>query len=118
MFTRGFLVDVRRKALRNGSWWRALDGSDRAFLDLTMRVVDRVRSVDLGVEIVKVLKKLRDAAKSSFVRLMESYGLERAKKLSQQALGWGYEEARGWSHDFGFIRYLAAMKISCPVGFG
>lgn len=58
-----------------------------------MRLVDRVRSEALGVEIVKILKKLRDALKSRFVSLMESYGLERARRLSEQALSWGYRKA-------------------------
>jgi len=118
MFTRGFLAEVRRKALRNKTWWRALDRVDRAFFDLTIRVVDRVRSAELGVEIVKVLKKLSDALKSRFVRLMESYGLERARSLSKQAQSWGYGGAGSWRHDFGFVRFLTVIKLNSPGGFG
>ncbi len=117
MFTRSFLVEVRRKALRRGVWWRVLDRVERGIIDLTIRVVDRVRSEALGVVIVRVLKKLRDALKSRFVRLMESYGLERARKVSEQAQGWGYVAARSWAYDFGFVRYLTVIKINCPVGF-
>jgi len=117
MFTRCFLVEVRRKALRTKAWWRALDRVDRALIDLTIRVVDRVNSEGLGVEIVKVLKKIRDALKSRFVRLMESHGLEKARKLSEQALVWGYGKAKSWAYDWGFIRYLTVIESNSPVGF-
>jgi len=112
MFTRSFLAEVRRKALRNKTWWKALERFDRAFIDLTIQVVDEVRSVNLGVEIVKVLKKLNDALKSPFVRLMETYGLKQARKLSQQALSWGYSEAERWTYNFSFIKYLAVIETN------
>ncbi|MFB0543628.1 MAG: hypothetical protein ACETVR_02490 [Candidatus Bathyarchaeia archaeon] len=118
MFTRSFLVGVRRKALRRRVWWRALDRVERAIVDLTIRVVDRVRSEALGIEIVKALKKLRDALKTPFVRLMETHGVERARRLSQQALAWGHRGAEGWGHDFGFIKYLTVIETNNPLGFG
>ena len=118
MFTRSFLVGVRKKALRRRVWWRALDRVERGIVDLTIRVVDKVQSEALGVEIVKILKKLKDALKSPFVRLMESYGLERARRLSEQALSWGYEKAGGWAYDFRFIKYLTVIETNSPVGFG
>lgn len=117
MFARGFLVGVRRKALRRRVWWRALDGVERAIVDLTIRVVDRVQSVELGIEIVKVLKKLKDAMKTPFVRLMETHGLEWAKRLSDQASSWGYRSAKDWSYDFAFIKYLTVLEMNNPAGF-
>ena len=117
MFSRSFLIDVRKKALRRGIWFRALNGFDRAFIDLTIHVVEKIRSVDLGKEIVKVLKKLNDALKSPFVRLMETYGLKQARKLSDQALSWGYSEAERWAHNISFIKYLAVIEINNPMKF-
>jgi hypothetical protein len=118
MFRRSFLIEVRKKALRTKTWWKALDRLDRAIVDLTIRVVDEVRSKDLGVEIVKILKKLSDCLKSPFVRLMESYGLERARKLSDQALFWGYKEANSWKYDFGFVKYLTVIETNSAMRFG
>ena len=118
MFSRSFLVEVRKKALRTKVWWKALDRIDRAVIDLTIRVVDEVRSKDLGIEIVKILKKISDSLKSSFVRLMESYGLERARKLSEQALFWGYKEAENWKYNFGFVKYLTVIETNNPMRFG
>jgi hypothetical protein len=118
MFSRSFLIEVRKKALRRKTWWKALDRLDRAIVDLTIRVVDEVRSKDLGIEIVKILKKLNDALKSPFVRAMKSYGLERARRLSEQAQFWGYKEAKSWKYDFGFVKYLTVIETNNAMGFG
>jgi len=42
--TREALVKLRLKALRRGVWFRDLKHSERKLLDLTIRVVQRVRS--------------------------------------------------------------------------
>lgn len=118
MFTWKFLEDVKRKALRRGLWYGVLDRVERGILFLASRVVDVVRSRTLGVLIVKMLKKLKDAAKSGFVRHMESYGLERARKIAEQAVMLGHKEAVSWASDFGFVRYLTFMSFNKPSGWG
>jgi len=118
MFTRSFLVEVRRKALRRGVWFKALDRVERGILSLAARVVDRVESAVLGVELVKILRKLRDALKSGFVRRMEEYGLGRARMVARQAVEWGYAAARGWASDLGFVRYLTIIDVNKPAGWG
>ena len=112
MFTREFLVGVRRKALRRGVWYGSLDLVERGILSLTARVVDRVESMVLGVEIVKILGKLRDASKGRFTRWMEEYGHVRASCLAGLAVGWGYLAAQRWASDVGFVRYVTAMVAS------
>jgi len=114
MFTSKFLFEVRRKALRGRVWFKALDNVERGILSLAARVVDEVRSVVLGVELVKILKKLRDALKSGFVRRMEDYGIKRARKLAAQAVEWGYHSARAWASDFGFVRYVTLLDVNSP----
>jgi hypothetical protein len=118
LYTREFLVEIRRKALRRGVWFKALDRVERGILSLTAKVVDRVESVVLGVELVKILAKLRDALKSGFVRRMEEYGLGRALKMARIAVDWGYAIAVDWSSDIGFVRYLTVMDLNSPTGFG
>ena len=112
MFTRGFLVKVRRKAMRRGIWFRSLDLVERGILSLAARVVERVESVVLGVEIVKILRRLRDAMKGGFARRMEEYGYVRAGILAGRAVEWGYLAARRWASDAGFVRYVTAMDVS------
>ena len=118
MFTREFLVGWRRKALRRRIWYSSLDRLERGILSLAARVVDRVESEVLGVELVKILGKLRDALKSGFVRRVEEYGLGRAKVLAVQAFNWGYVGARLWASDLGFCRYLTLVDVNGPSGWG
>jgi hypothetical protein len=116
--TRSFLLRVRGRAFRRGVWYRALDGLERGILSLAARVVDRVESAVLGVELVKILAKLRDALESEVVKLTRGYGLERARSLSRFAVEWGNLEASGWASDHGFRRYLAVLEYYRPSVFG
>ena len=118
VFTKQFLADVRRKALRRGVWFSALDGVERGILTLTSRLLDEVRSTELCIELVKILAKIRDASKGGFVRRMEEYGLVQARKLAAQAVEWGYTSARAWASSFGFVRYLTLIDVNRPTGFG
>lgn len=118
MFTRRFLEDVRKKALRRGVWYTTLDNIERGIIFLTSRIVDQVRSSALGIEIVKILAKLKDALKSRFVRRMEEYGFRRVRILAAQAGEWGYNAAETWSSDLGFVRYVTLLDVYPPSGWG
>jgi len=118
MFTSRFLSNVRGKAIRRGVWFKALDTLERGIITLASRVVDRVESAVLGVEIVKILRKLTNAMKSEFARRMEEYGFGRALKMAGQAVEWGYAMAVDWSSDSGFMRYLTVLELNWPKGFG
>ena len=118
MFTREFLIYWKRRALRQGVWYGSLDRIERGILSLTARIVDRVENVVLGVEIAKILGKLRYTLKSPLARKMETYGLEKARTIFKIAVEWGHRTAMGWAHDFGFIRYLAALELNAPPGWG
>jgi hypothetical protein len=67
--------------------------------------------------LVKIMAKLRDAMKSDFVRLVEGYGVEMAKKLSVKASEWGNMFTDAWGHDLGFARYLALINMNKPSGW-
>jgi len=118
MFTSGFLHKFWNRALRRRVLYTALDREDRGYLYLTMRTVDRVRSAAVGRILVPILRKLRDAMKSPFVRRMEEYGFKRAKVLAGQAVGWGYKEARRWAFDSCFARYVTVLEFNAPPGWG
>jgi hypothetical protein len=118
MYTSTFLTEVRRKALRRGVWYGALDRVERGILSLAAQVVERVESVVLGVELVKIIGKLNDAMRSGFVRHMRSFGVRRAREIRDQAVGFGYSGARGWLWDQGFVRYLAVLDYCQPAGWG
>ena len=117
MFTSSFLVEMRRKAIRRGVWFRALDRLERGILSLASQVVDKVESAVLGVELVKILRKLNDAMRSGFARRMESFGFRRAREVAGQAVTWGCVGARSWAGDLGFVRYLTFVEVNAPIGW-
>lgn len=117
IFTSHFLAKIRKKALRNGCWWSALESSDRAFLDLTIKVVRRVRNENLCQILKKIIKRLQDSFKSTFLKFVEFHSLVKAKRLSKQALSWGSRDASSWAHDPLSAKYLTVIEVNCPVGF-
>ena len=68
--------------------------------------------------LVKILAKLRDALKGPFVKRMETYGVDMAGKVAEQAAEWGYGEARRWAMDMGFFRYLTLLDFNKSSGWG
>ena len=110
MFTSQFLLSHKRKALRKGTWFKTLDNTERNIINLTAKLVDRVESAVLGVTIVKILHKLLNPAKSSFMRKM-GFGMKRAAEIVAQAQAWGNIKAKSWANDDGFARYLTLLEI-------
>ena len=109
---RAQLMKVRQKAMRAGVWFTGLRRIDRVLVDLTIQVIDNIRSASLAKSILEITKKLESVMESKFSRAMREFGVPLAKKLSQFALGWGYETARAWASDTGFVRYLAVMQLN------
>lgn len=83
-----------------------------------MKVFDEIRSADVGTIIVKILAKLKDALVSPFVRRMVTYGVEKARSISRQAVEWGHDIAEAWAQNHGFARYLTSFELNAPSGWG
>jgi hypothetical protein len=115
MFDKGFLSDVRRRALRKGIWFRALDTLERGILLLSAQVVNSVRSSLLTFQLVKILAKLKNASKSGFLNHLERFGLERVRAVQVQAEAFGSERVKGLVGDFGFVRYLMFLDYNQPI---
>jgi hypothetical protein len=118
MFTREFLLGLRRKALRRRVWYGCLDGVDRGIFYLVTRVVDRIESDVLGVVVLRMVRRLRDALKSEFARVMESDGLRMARDAAERAVEWGSGVAGEWARDPGYVRYLTVLTLNRPPGWG
>jgi len=118
LFTRSFLGGLRRKALQKRVWYSALDKVERGIITLSIRLIDAVQSETLGIEIVKISKKLKDALKSPFLTYLETFSLKEAMKIADQAIGFGNTKAREWVYDFGFARYLTLLNHNKPTGWG
>ena len=107
-----------RRALRRRVLFTALDREDRGYLYLTMKAFDEIRNAKVGTIIVKILAKLKDALKSPFVRMMETYGVEKSRILSGRAVEWGHRTAGEWADHVGFVRYLTILELNVPSGWG
>ncbi len=118
MFTREILVEVRRRALRRGVWYRALDGVERGILSLASQILDTVRSSMLSIQLVKIIAKIRDVCKSGFIKHLERFGMARVRVIQAQAFSFGYEGAKTLSSDFDFVRYLIFLDFNQPIGWG
>jgi hypothetical protein len=117
LYTKNFLVNFRQKALRRGLWFRTLDSLDRGFFNLTCIIVDRIESETLLREILGIVLKLRDALKGEFVRLVESLGVGRTWRASENATLWGYSDAHCWRWDMEFARFHAVIEHNDPSGW-
>ena len=116
--TREALVKLRLKALRRGVWFRDLKQSERKLLDLTISVVERVRSFLLAKIVSQLIGKLCEAMESRIFRLMRTEGRSLAQKISKIGEAWGNRAAKFWAKDSGFIQYLTisnlqSFKMSC-----
>ncbi len=117
MFTKEFLSDVRRLALRRKVWYSALDSLERGILSISARIIDGVRSSVLNVQLVKIIAKLRDASKSGFMVHLERFGLERVRVVQASAERMGYSRATEMVKDLEFIRYLIFLDYNQPTGW-
>jgi len=115
--SRSELVNLRVKARRRGVWFRALSRVERGLIDLSIKVVEKVRSLVLAKSLTCVVEKLLNAMESEVTRLMRTVGRQLAQKLSQIAQRWGNKSARLWAVDLGFIQYLAVMQKNLSTLF-
>jgi hypothetical protein len=117
MFTKGFLSEVRRNALRKRVWYKALDSLERGILSIAAKIIDSVKSDMLNFQLVKIMAKLKEASKCGFVKHFEQYGMERMRIIKSQAKLFGYNGASELLKDNGFIKYLAFLDYNQPIGW-
>ena len=106
------LVNLKTKAMRSGVWFKALQRIDRALLDLTIRVVDNIRSATLSKSILTLTRKLEEAMKNSFSSRLSEIGLPLAQKISLEAQKLGNISAVEWASDSSFAIFLAIMHVN------
>jgi hypothetical protein len=109
--TREALTKLRLKALRRGAWFRDLKHSERKLLNLTIRVVEKVRSFLLAKIVSRLVCKLCEAMESRVFRLMRTEGRSLAEKISKIGEAWGNRAAKSWAKDNGFIQYLTVTNL-------
>ena len=110
--TREALARLRLKALRRGVWFRDLKREERKLLDLTIRVVEKVRSFLLAKIVSRIVGKLCEAMESRIFRLMRTEGRSLAEKIASIGEAWGNRAAKFWANDRGFMQYLTVTNLS------
>jgi hypothetical protein len=109
------LANLKTKAMRSGAWFKALRRIDRVLFDLTIRIVNNIRSAKLAKSILAIARKLEDAMVSSFsARLME-IGLPLAQGISLTAQKLGNISACSWAFDSSFAVFLAVMHFNAKM---
>ncbi len=116
MFVRAKLNLLKLQAKRTGIWYKALNNLDRALLDLTIKVADKVMSLRLAKALSAVLKKIEEALESKISKAIRAVGLPLAYKLGLIAKKWGNPNAEKWIFDLSFARFLAVMHINSGRG--
>ena len=109
--SREYLVKTMKKARRKGCYYRVLKQSERTLLDLTVRVVEKVRSFILAKLISQIVNKLLEAMESRVYRLIRTEGRCMAEQLSTIAQSWGNRSAKSWAKDRGFMQYLTVSNL-------
>jgi hypothetical protein len=111
------LIKLKLKALRSGVWFRTLNIVDRALVNLTIKVVDHVRSYTLVKILFSIIAKLENALESRILHALREVGFPLAYKLSLLAQKWSNDFARDWMYDVSFAKFLAIMHINHPATF-
>jgi hypothetical protein len=106
------LVNLKIKAMRSGIWFNALQRIDRVLFDLTIRVVNSIRSVKLAKSMLSLTRKIEEAIENSFSSCLRVIGLPIAQKISSVAQKLGNVSAGSWMFDSSFAVFLAVMKFN------
>jgi hypothetical protein len=109
---RKHLTDLKTKAIRSGAWFKVMQRIDRVLFDLTIRVVDNIRSSQLAKSILVITRKLENTMKGSFSIRLNEIGLSLAQKIGAIAQRLGNIYANCWVFDSSFVTFLAVMYIN------
>jgi hypothetical protein len=115
---REVLAKLKTIAVRRGLWFRVLSALERAVVDLTLKVVERVRSSVLRGILKSIASKVVEALKSrSFKERAMAIGRALAERLARIAERLENKRAREWAEDPNFVMYLGVSWLNTPPVF-
>ncbi|MHC1628042.1 MAG: hypothetical protein ACXQTI_04330 [Candidatus Nezhaarchaeales archaeon] len=107
------LEKLKKIALRKGLWFKLLDRLERAAIDLTIKVVEKIRSIQLKSVLSRIASKIAEAIKARSIKAKAlEIGRPLAHKIAQIAMKLGNKEAWKWAQDPGFIMYLGISWLN------
>jgi len=112
LFTRQSLADFKSKAIKKGIWYETLSKAERAIVDLTIKCVEKVRSLVLSRTIARILNKIATSLENTFLQKADRIGNQLAQRLSQVAEKWGNKTAPKWRTDRKFIKFLGVTALN------
>lgn len=105
------LIAARKIALRQRIWFKTLTRIERAQVDLTIKVVQKIQSTVLKNILNDILQKIHRIVEPQLSDLEKGIGRFIAKKLSIIAISWGHTTAGNWPQDKGFVQFLTINHI-------
>jgi hypothetical protein len=108
------VVKLKTLAVRRGLWFKALSALERTLVDLTIRVVERVRSPTLREALRFTASKIVNAFKARSFRkraiVIGRFSL-RAVHIAGRL---GNKSASKWAKDLSFVMYLGVSWLNTP----
>lgn len=108
------LLKIRKRAFRHRFWFKILSRNERILVDLTIKVVDKVKSVLLAKTLRSIVLKLFNAMESQVNRLIRVIGIDLVRKMSEIGKKLGCKSAECWAADRGFIQFLTITYMNTP----
>jgi hypothetical protein len=116
--TKEKLAKLKVIAVKRRLWFKVLSAAERAIVDLTLKVVERVRSSVLKEVLKSIASKVIEALKSrSFKERAMAIGRVLAERHARIAERLGNKRAREWAEDPNFVMYLGASWLNTPRMF-
>ena len=117
LLSREELEKIRTIAIRRGVWYKTLNKAERALVELTFRIVKKIRSFVLNRALTSIIEKLQASLEGRVAVLMRKVGQPLAQKISLIAQSWGSVSAVRWKSDQSFVKFLAVMYMNAPRMF-
>jgi len=107
-------MGLKLLALRRRVWFKALSRVERLIVELTVRVVRRVRSIQLAKALLNIADKLQNWINSmkTFKEIALEAGLRMAKRMVKVAVKLNVEKAYEWLNDQAYVFYLGVSYLN------
>jgi len=116
------LAKLKTIAVRRGLWFKVLSAVERAIVDLTIKVVERVRSSTLRSVLKSIASKVVEVLKArAFKERAVAIGRVLLERLVRIAEKLGCKGAGEWARDPGFVMCLGISWLNtspvfrCPL---
>ena len=114
---KSLLIRIKHKAIRLKVWYK-LNNIERTIIDLTIKCVNKIKSIKLKNVILKILNKIKEIFENDFLNKIYENGLKEIIKIIKIAYSWGNRNSLNWIKDKSFIFYLGIKKINIPNIWG